>query len=212
MTVAAWAATQSASAWGRLSIRDGEKGEVMADYLTQRVWVWDGEAPSASRWQISWYDGNLDGRNSSRPVQCQAQGVLAPSGGNAGSAPFRRAVLPGGQGRLRDGRVSGPPLAGVAPSHGPGHDRDHVPGQGATFIARRPNFSPAATWWRSCAIGCPPRSSPTKTSRHPSSIGIDGGTKPWNLPIECKLPCYQHQIERQSDSRSKPWRSSHPAI
>ena len=52
MTVAEWAATQSASAWGRLSIRDGEKGEVMADYLTQRVWVWDGEAPSASRWHL----------------------------------------------------------------------------------------------------------------------------------------------------------------
>ena len=31
------------------------------------------------------------------------------------------------------------------------------------------------------------------------SSGIDGGTKPWNLPIECKLPCFQHQIERQSD-------------
>jgi SRSO17 transposase len=52
MTVAEWAATPSASAWGRLSIRDGEKGEVMADYLTQRVWVWDGEAPSASRWHL----------------------------------------------------------------------------------------------------------------------------------------------------------------
>jgi hypothetical protein len=50
--LAEWAATQSASAWGRLSIRDGEKGEVMADYLTQRVWVWDGEAPSASRWHL----------------------------------------------------------------------------------------------------------------------------------------------------------------
>ena len=24
----------------------------MADYLTQRVWVWDGEVPSASRWQL----------------------------------------------------------------------------------------------------------------------------------------------------------------
>ncbi|MBK7674295.1 MAG: hypothetical protein IPJ27_05735 [Candidatus Accumulibacter sp.] len=34
MTVAEWAALQSASAWGRLSIRDGEKGEVRADYLT----------------------------------------------------------------------------------------------------------------------------------------------------------------------------------
>ena len=37
---------------GASSIRDGEKGEVMADYLTQRVWVWDGEAPSASRWHL----------------------------------------------------------------------------------------------------------------------------------------------------------------
>ena len=33
----------------------------------------------------------------------------------------------------------------------------------------------------------------------PSSIGIDGGTKPWNPPIESKPPCSQHQIERQSD-------------
>ena len=24
----------------------------MADYLTQRVWIWDGEVPSASRWQL----------------------------------------------------------------------------------------------------------------------------------------------------------------
>jgi SRSO17 transposase len=51
-TVADWAAAQPATAWGRLSIRDGEKGEVVADYLTQRVWVWDGEAPSASRWHL----------------------------------------------------------------------------------------------------------------------------------------------------------------
>ena len=50
--VAGWAAKPSASAWGRLSIRDGGKGEVMADYLTQRVWVWHGEAPSASRWPL----------------------------------------------------------------------------------------------------------------------------------------------------------------
>ncbi|MBL8396552.1 MAG: hypothetical protein JNL84_00175 [Candidatus Accumulibacter sp.] len=52
MTLAEWAATQSASAWGRLSIRDGEKGEVMADSLSQRVWVWEGEALSASRWHL----------------------------------------------------------------------------------------------------------------------------------------------------------------
>lgn len=52
MTVAEWAAAPSASAWGRLSIPDGEKGKVMADYLTQRGSVRDGEAPSASRWHL----------------------------------------------------------------------------------------------------------------------------------------------------------------
>ncbi|MBL8399320.1 MAG: hypothetical protein JNL84_14450 [Candidatus Accumulibacter sp.] len=54
MTVAEWAAAPSATAWGRLSIRDGEKGEVIADSLSQRVWVWvwDGEVPSASRWHL----------------------------------------------------------------------------------------------------------------------------------------------------------------
>ncbi len=45
MTGTDWAAVQPASAWRRLSFRDGEKGEVMADYLTQRVWVGDGKAP-----------------------------------------------------------------------------------------------------------------------------------------------------------------------
>jgi len=52
ITVAEWAATPTASACGRLSIRDGEKGEVMADYLPRRVWAWYGEAPSANRWHL----------------------------------------------------------------------------------------------------------------------------------------------------------------
>lgn len=41
-TVTAWAKTQPASAWRRLSVRSGEKGDVVAEYLTQRVFVWDG--------------------------------------------------------------------------------------------------------------------------------------------------------------------------
>ncbi len=40
-----WAAQQSASAWRRLSMREGEKGSVIAEYLTRRVWLWDGTAP-----------------------------------------------------------------------------------------------------------------------------------------------------------------------
>lgn len=52
VSVAAWTAAQPTEQWRRLSIRDGEKGEVMADYLTRRVWVWDGKSPSAHRWHL----------------------------------------------------------------------------------------------------------------------------------------------------------------
>ena len=51
-TVAAWARAQPESAWRRLSVRTGEKGEVIAEYLTRRVFVWDGRAPRARRWHL----------------------------------------------------------------------------------------------------------------------------------------------------------------
>lgn len=74
------------------------------------------------------------------------------------------------EGRV-DGRVSGPPLAGVAPSHGPGHDRDHVPGQGAHGPSRDGRTSLLSR------LG----------GDHASSTGIDGGAKPWDPPIERDL-------------------------
>ncbi len=52
MTVAAWAAAQPALAWERLSVREGEKGFVVADYLTHRVWLWDGEERKARCWHL----------------------------------------------------------------------------------------------------------------------------------------------------------------
>ncbi len=42
-----WAAQQPASAWRRLTMREGEKGYVIAEYLTRRVWLWDGTVPKA---------------------------------------------------------------------------------------------------------------------------------------------------------------------
>ncbi len=42
LTAAAWAAAQPASRWRRLSVREGEKGEVVAEDRKQRVWLWDG--------------------------------------------------------------------------------------------------------------------------------------------------------------------------
>lgn len=32
--------------------KSGEKGEVIADYLTQRVWLWDGEEARARCWHL----------------------------------------------------------------------------------------------------------------------------------------------------------------
>ena len=47
-----WAATQGADAWQRLTLREGEKGLLMADYLHSQVWVWDGEEEQARCWHL----------------------------------------------------------------------------------------------------------------------------------------------------------------
>jgi hypothetical protein len=41
-TVAAWTAARPAEAWRRLPLREGEKGEIVADFLHARIFVWDG--------------------------------------------------------------------------------------------------------------------------------------------------------------------------
>ena len=52
LTVTAWAHAQAPSRWRRLSVREGEKGEVVADYLKQRVWLWDGVERQARCWHL----------------------------------------------------------------------------------------------------------------------------------------------------------------
>lgn len=47
-----WAMQQPASAWRRLPMREGEKGTVIAEYLTRRVWLWDGAALKARCWHL----------------------------------------------------------------------------------------------------------------------------------------------------------------
>ncbi|MDP3440546.1 MAG: IS701 family transposase [Azonexus sp.] len=51
-TVTDWARAQPDRAWRRLSVRPGEKGEVIAEYLTRRVHVWDGKATTARCWHL----------------------------------------------------------------------------------------------------------------------------------------------------------------
>ena len=51
-TVAAWAAAQPAEAWRHLALRDGEKGEIVADFLHARLFVWDGTEPTARQWHL----------------------------------------------------------------------------------------------------------------------------------------------------------------
>lgn len=47
-----WAAAQPATAWRRMKLRDGEKGEVIAEFLTCRVFVWNGRAERARHWHL----------------------------------------------------------------------------------------------------------------------------------------------------------------
>jgi SRSO17 transposase len=50
--VDAWAAAQPPSAWQRLSLREGEKGEIRAEYLHAQVWLWDGKEAQAHPWHL----------------------------------------------------------------------------------------------------------------------------------------------------------------
>jgi len=52
LTVTAWAVAQPASRWRRLSVREGEKGEVVADYMKQWVWLWNGAEQRARCWHL----------------------------------------------------------------------------------------------------------------------------------------------------------------
>jgi SRSO17 transposase len=47
-----WAAAQTPDAWERLTLREGEKGLLVADYLHTLVWVWDGEEDKARYWHL----------------------------------------------------------------------------------------------------------------------------------------------------------------
>ena len=47
-----WAAEQPEEAWQRLSLRDGEKGRLTAEYLHAPVWVWDGTEAHAHCWHL----------------------------------------------------------------------------------------------------------------------------------------------------------------
>ncbi|TAN47722.1 MAG: hypothetical protein EPN21_16630, partial [Methylococcaceae bacterium] len=48
----AWAKEQPPTAWQRLVLREGEKGLLAADYLHERVWVWDGREEKARGWHL----------------------------------------------------------------------------------------------------------------------------------------------------------------
>jgi len=47
-----WAAAQAPETWQRLTLREGEKGLLIADYLHTQVWVWDGEEDKARCWHL----------------------------------------------------------------------------------------------------------------------------------------------------------------
>jgi len=47
-----WATEQPAEAWQRLTLREGEKGLLTADYLHERVGVWDGREEQAHCWHL----------------------------------------------------------------------------------------------------------------------------------------------------------------
>jgi SRSO17 transposase len=51
-SVADWAAAQPLTAWRRMKLRDGEKGEVVAEFMKHRVFVWDGKDTPVRHWHL----------------------------------------------------------------------------------------------------------------------------------------------------------------
>jgi FOG: Transposase len=47
-----WIKEQPNEAWERLILRDSTKGELEVEILHQRVWLWDGQEPSAHHWHM----------------------------------------------------------------------------------------------------------------------------------------------------------------
>ncbi len=47
-----WAAEQPEAAWQRLTLREGEKGRITAEYLHAPVWVWNGNEAHAHYWHV----------------------------------------------------------------------------------------------------------------------------------------------------------------
>ena len=47
-----WAAAQPPEAWQRLTLREGEKGLLVADYLHALVWARDGQEENARCWHL----------------------------------------------------------------------------------------------------------------------------------------------------------------
>lgn len=47
-----WAASQPQSAWRRISFRDTTKGKRVADFLVQRVWLWNKKETSGRLWTL----------------------------------------------------------------------------------------------------------------------------------------------------------------
>jgi len=52
MQVRQWARKQKPSAWQRKSIRKSYSGELHAEFMFQRVWLWDGKEKTARNWWL----------------------------------------------------------------------------------------------------------------------------------------------------------------
>ena len=52
LSVADWSVAQPPSRWRRLSVREADKGHVVAEYLSERVWLCDGAEKQARCWHM----------------------------------------------------------------------------------------------------------------------------------------------------------------
>jgi len=113
-----WVAARPADAWQRLTLREGEKGLLVADYLHAHVWVWDGEEEQARCWHL--LCAGKSARTVSLTIVYRMRRWI-----RLGKSwhEYRRNVsllntVFASKKRMRHGRLSSPPLGCLAQSYG----------------------------------------------------------------------------------------------
>lgn len=115
------------ASWQRLTLREGEKGLLVADFLHAQVWVWNGEEEQAHCWHL-WVGREVGADSISHYFFESAGYALARAGMRAGATVLHRTWFSRSEKRMRHGRLSSLPMGCQASPYGISHAGNAISG------------------------------------------------------------------------------------